>query len=517
MPNLTVLSLQAYKPSTTRREIRDHGAPGLHLVIQPKPTGTRSWALRFRDARGKSAKLALGPLDLTDDKQLSGKMLPPQPGEPLTLGRARQLAATLQAERMRGVDIVAVYAAKNRRTAAVDVDASSFKTLAIEFFRVYRTRHKERPRRWRSDARLLGLAWERDDDPVKVEPAVLPGSLCYRWGKRPVAEIGRRELENVIDEATKKSIPGLVARNTEASENRGRKLHAILSLYFSWLAKRHIDANPTTAIEAPSAPAARKRVLTASELRWCWLAAAPTKTPFPHGPIVQLLLLSGQRKEEISAMARSELNQDFSQWTLPSKRSKNRRAHELRLPVTAREIIGKVPKIEGQDLIFSIGGKSPPSNWNKAKRALDAKMAEIAKEELGKAVTIPHWTLHDLRRTLISGLQHLGIRKDVRDALANHVSTDSSAPYERDEMIEDIRAALSTWSRYVAMVVDPKLHAAHEAFLLSGDEDQRDIDFRHFRKCVQDAERYKTYIDALNGKKSPMSDLSSERKRRGKR
>jgi len=60
MPNLTVLSLQSYKPQATRREIRDHGAPGLHLVIQPKPTGTRSWALRFRDAQGKSAKLALG-------------------------------------------------------------------------------------------------------------------------------------------------------------------------------------------------------------------------------------------------------------------------------------------------------------------------------------------------------------------------------------------------------------------------------------------------------------------------
>ena len=72
MSSLTALSLQQLKPhATQRREIRDHGAPGLYLIIQPRPTGARSWALRFQNASGKSAKLVLGALNLTDDAKLS--------------------------------------------------------------------------------------------------------------------------------------------------------------------------------------------------------------------------------------------------------------------------------------------------------------------------------------------------------------------------------------------------------------------------------------------------------------
>ena len=69
MPTLTAFSLQK-KPTDARQEIRDHGALGLYLVIQPKPTGAKSWALRFQNASGKSAKLVLGSLDFTDDAKL---------------------------------------------------------------------------------------------------------------------------------------------------------------------------------------------------------------------------------------------------------------------------------------------------------------------------------------------------------------------------------------------------------------------------------------------------------------
>ena len=523
MSTLTALSLQQLRPhATQRRDIRDHGAPGLYLIVQPKPTGSKSWALRYRDARGKSAKLALGPVDLTADDNLSTDDKAPQVGDPLTLADARALASLLLREKARGIDLVARYAAKSRRKNVADAEANSFKVLAVEFFRTYKTkRSHERPRRWRDGARLLGLVWRRGDDPARIEPEVLPGSLCDVWATRPVTEITRREIEDVVEDAKAKNIPGLIADNPDPSENRGRKVLSILSVFYGWLGKRrHIDSDPTTSIEAPHAPKARDRILTGAELRWVWLAADQLR--FPYGPIVRLLLLCGQRLNETAAMCRSELNQDYSVWKIPPSRTKNHKEHLLPLPLLARDIIGAMPKIENRDLVFSVGGKSPPSNWSRTKRDLDAGMAAIARNERGKVVNIPHWTLHDLRRSCASGLQHIRIDPVVIEKTLNHSSGPHTgglaAVYQRDPLIDDRRTALSSWARFLAMVADAKLHSAHEAFLLSSDDDVRSHNLRHFRECIRaGGERWQSYIDALTGKKpAKLADLTSERRRRSK-
>ena len=522
MSTLTALSLQQLKPhATQRREIRDHGSPNLYLIVQPKPTGAKSWALRFRDARGKSAKLALGPVDLTADYNLSTDDKAPQVGDPLTLADARLLAGMLNRERARGVDLVSKYAAKSRRKNMADAEANSFKVLAVQFFIDHRTkRSRERPRHWRKDARTLGLIWGRDDDPAKSQPTVLPKSLCDVWGDRPVSQISRRELEDVLRDARKHNIPGLKADNPEPSDSRARKLFAVLSVYFSWLARhRYIDTDPTTAIEGPSPPKARSRTLNAAEMRWVWLAAG--QLPFPHGSIARLLLLTGQRLGEVSGMRWSELNEDNSRWCIPGERTKNHREHQLHLPVAARDIINSAPRIEGRDLVFSIRGKSPPGNWDKAQRVLDAAMTKVSHDERGKVVTIPHWTPHDLRRSFVTGLQHIGIEPHVIERAINHTSGTFGGVvgvYQRDMLVEDVRAALSSWARYLHMVSDAKLHATHEALLLSGDDDERAAHLRHFRESVRaGADRWQAYLDALTGKKSPkLADLTSERRRRSK-
>jgi integrase len=333
--------------------------------------------------------------------------------------------------------------------------------------------------------------------------------------------ITRREIEDVVEDAKAKSIPGLKARTSDVSENRGRKLFSVLSVFFGWLGKRrHVDVDVTVSIEAPHAPKARSRILTGAELRWVWVAA--DQLPYPYGPVVRLLLLCGQRLTEVAAMTWLELNADRSLWTIPPARTKNHKEHSLPLPMLAREIIGAMPRIEDRALVFSIGGKSPPCKWSRAKRDLDAAMTTIAREERGKAITIPHWVLHDLRRSFASGLQHIGVEPQVIERLLNHSSGPLSggitAVYQRDLLLEDQRAALSAWSRYLAMVADAKLHSAHEAFLLTGDDDVRSHNLRHFRDCIRaGGERWQAYLDALTGKKPPkLADLSSERRRRTK-
>jgi integrase len=523
MATRTQPTLHQRKPNKDRRlEIRDDGARGLYLIIQKKKTGTRSWALRFRDDQGNSAKLTLGGVDVSESPA-KDRPLPQVGNKALTLSDARALAGMLHRQQEDGVNLVAKYATKSKshRKTAEGAKADSFKALAVEFFRTHKTkRSHERPRRWREDARWLGLVWKRDADPAQVEPEVLPGSLCDLWGSRPVAKITRHELENVIADAREKNIPGISARNKDESENRARKLFAVLSVLFSWLARRrHIDSDITTCIEPPSPSRTRDRILTGAELRWVWQAAS--QLPFPHGPITELLLLTGQRLREVGGMRRSELNEDASLWRIPGQRTKNHKEHLLPLPMMAREIINDVPKIEDRDMVFSIGGKSPPSNWEKAKRRLDATMAEIAHKERGKAVNIDHFVLHDLRRSFASGLQHLGIASAVIERVTNHISGSFAGVagiYQRDPLLDDQRAALSAWSRYLQLVTDKSLHDAHEKFLLSGDDDERSHALKHFRDCIRaGGDRWQSYLDALTGEKPPkLADLTNERRRRSK-
>jgi integrase len=519
MTKLTAGTLKTYKPQDERREIRDHGAPNLYFVVEP--TGTRSWALRFRDTRGKSRKLVIGSYDETKDKDssLANHYDTPQVGDALTLADAHLLANDLKRQRLRGVDLVGKYAAKSRRQTAEDAAANSFKALAVQFFIDHRTRRsRERPRRWVKDARVLGLIWKRDADPAKVDPTVLPKSLCDIWGDRQVSQISRRELEDVLRDARKHNIPGLKADNPEPSDNRARKLYAVISVFFGWLARqRHIDSDPTATIENQPPPKPRSRTLSPAEMRWVWLAAGQLRSPY--GPVVRLLLLCGQRLVETSGMAWSELNEDASLWSIPGQRTKNHNEHELPLPPLAREIIGAMPKVENRDLIFSITGKSPPSNWDKQKRILDAAVAAIAKEERGKAVEIANWTLHDLRRSCARGLQTIGVDPHVIERALNHSSGPLlggiAAVYQTDRLTDDVRSALSAWSRYLEMIADAKLHAAHEALLLSGDDDERSHNRRHFRECIAaGGDRWQGYLDALTGKKSPkVSDLAERRRR----
>ena len=525
MPLLTAVTLATYKPHAThRREIPDAGAPGLYLVVQPKPRGSRSWALRYRDSRGKPAKLRLGDVDLTKDADLAGDSDTakgnggPEIGDPLTLSDARMLAAKLQRERARGVDLVARYAKSRQRAAADKAEAHTFTARAVEFFRDHKSkRSKERPRRWRGDARMVGLAWPANCDPVKVEPKVIPGGLAELWAKKPVAEITRREIEDIVEDAKAKGIPGLAVHNTDVSENRGRKVFAVLSVLFSWLARRrHIEFDPTVSIEAPMAPKARSRVLIGVELRWLWLAAE--QMSFPYGLVTKMLLLTGQRLVEVSGMRWSELNEDASLWRIPSSRTKNHREHMLALPMAAREIVASVPQIEG-GFVFSVSGKAPPSGWSHAKVVFDQAMAEIARKERGADVPIEQFVLHDLRRSFATGLQGLGVRTEVIERALNHVSGSFSgivSTYQHDPLTDDVRDALNRWARYIALVIDATQFAAHEAFLLRGEDDERRRSRQHFLDAIAEGgAAWQSYLDLLAGKAPPkVANIAAARKRR---
>jgi integrase len=355
--------------------------------------------------------------------------------------------------------VIADYAASKARKRAEHQDRAdnSFTKLATEFFREHKAKKRDtRPRRWRDDARLLGLVWPKDTDPNKTAPDITRGSLADTWRDRAVASIDSHTIRTEVKAARRSGIPGLVRHNQGVSENRARKLHSILAVFFRTLLEDGlITVNPSVGLQRPQAPPARQRSLSKSEIRWFWKATE--KCPAPFAAAFRLMLLSGARMNEVAGMTRAELSAEG--WLLPAARAKNHREVLLPLPPAALDIIAAVPVIENDaGLIFTTNGRSRISGWSKCKRQLDAAMIEIAKAEDPKAV-IPPWRIHDLRRTAATGMHSLGILPHIVEACLNHISgarAGVAGTYNVYEYLPEKKEALARWAAHVQGVVADK-------------------------------------------------------------
>ena len=202
-----------------------------------------------------------------------------------------------------------------------------------------------------------------------------------------------------------------------------------------------VEANPFESLPLP-APKARDRVLSDDELRAVWLAAKADASRF--GRIVQLLILTGQRRAEVAGMRWAELSADRRTWTIGAERAKNGTASIVPINDPAREIIEAIPA--GGDLVFGSvrkydGAELAFNGFSKCKIDLDAAAGLAAP-----------WRLHDLRRTVATGLQALGVRLEVTEAILNHVSGSRAGIvgiYQRHEWADEKRAALDAWGRRV--------------------------------------------------------------------
>ena len=130
----------------------------------------------------------------------------------------------------------------------------------------------------------------------------------------------------------------------------------------------------------------RDRVLSDAELRTVWQALEDDD----YGTIVKILILTGQRVNEIAGLRWSEIADDHIE--LPGDRTKNAKPHDVPITRTVRALLKGRRKADGRDLIFG-RSEGPFSGWSKSKLALDKRTGPLK-----------HWTLHDLRRTAATGM-----------------------------------------------------------------------------------------------------------------
>src|SRR5262245_19415117 len=408
---LSALTVEAWKPSIARQEILDRD--GLYFIVQP--SGAKSWALRYRlKGGGKARKLTIGSYPM------------------FSLKDARSKATELRAEIERGADPHGAKVTARRHTAEV---GDTFEAVARRYISEYQFRHK---RSWEWTARLLGLTVNGTAEASQCPPlAVIRDgskdqrgrsrlSLVDRWGARRMGDITDADIIEALDR---------VNRHAPILANR---LHAVLSAFFGWAkGKRLVASNPCTGQNRPAEEQSRDRVLDDKELRKVWNAAE--RLDHPWTGIVKLLILTGQRRNEIADLHWSEIDLDERVIHLPPARTKNARAHDVPLSAPALALITGLRRLADADLVFTIR-RQPVTGFSRMKERLDTESG------------VTDWTLHDLRRTVASGLQRLGVRLEVTEAVLNHKSGSTAGivgVYQRHDYAAEKRDALARWGDHV--------------------------------------------------------------------
>jgi integrase len=258
-----------------------------------------------------------------------------------------------------------------------------------------------------------------------VEKHILPA-----WQHRSIAEIGRRDVLDAVDAVADHGTV-IMARRVQSA------IHRLLT----WCVKRGIiEANPAAGLDKPGAEHPRDRVLTDAELVAVWRAA--DELGWPYGTATQMLALTEARREEIGQLRWSEISGD--EISLPRARTKGGTPHTIPLSNAALALLENVPRIVGSDFVFSTTGRTAGGNWARAKTHID---------ELTK---IPPWRVHDLRRTVATGLQKMGVNLQVTEAVLGH-TTGSRAGivgvYQRHDYAKEKREALEAWGAHVMTLI----------------------------------------------------------------
>lgn len=394
-------SVNALKPGPTDFFLWDDTLAGFGIKTTPK--GAKIYILQFRlGGRGhKTRRYTIGA-----------------EGSPWRAASARKRASDLLILVNQGQDIVTQE--REKRRVAVDLAFDSY----LEDF-AERSLKPKWPKSWKPTKRRLEL------------------------------HAGAHLKNKPLPDITAEDIRGLL-RKLDKQPAARRNLFAALSFLFNQSVRDGVIAvSPLRLIEPPSPVNDRSRTLGDDELRWLWEALQGESAPYRG--VVEDLLFTGQRRNEVAALPWSELNLELGEWHLSAKRAKN--GCENIVPLT-ENMVARFDAIAGgakwpkSGLVRQSREGTVLSGWSKLKRRLDASMAKAAK--VAKAEIEP-WRFHDLRRTVATRLQRFGVAHETVEHLLNHREksrTGIGQIYQTHGFGPEKRRALERWETELARVLD---------------------------------------------------------------
>ncbi|MCC0809437.1 tyrosine-type recombinase/integrase [Methylobacterium sp. W2] len=380
LTNQSAAALQL-PPGKDRLVVFDDDLPGFGLRISGG--GSRQWVVQYRNALGQTKRESLGRVGLlsaTDARRAASERL----------ARAK-LGEDPHAER-----------AKERARAAITFGNG------IEPYLTAVTPNL-RPASLSEAARYMRVVWK----PLH---------------RTPLHAIDRKQVAARLAEIARDAGP--------YAANRAR---AALSAHFAWLiGTGAADMNPVVGVPKPAPEERRARVLAKDEIK----AVLGACRNDDFGRIVRLLLLTGQRRDEVAGMAWAEIDLVGAVWKLPADRVKNGLPHDVPLSGSALGLLTGAPHIEGRTLVFG-QGEGGFQGFSRAKAAHDKRSG------------VTGWRLHDLRRTAATGMADLGVLPHIVEAVLNHVSGSRAGVagiYNRATYATEKRAALDMWAAHLSQM-----------------------------------------------------------------
>jgi integrase len=264
--------------------------------------------------------------------------------------------------------------------------------------------------------------------------------VMQRWAPLhdlPIHQIARRDVA-----------ARLVEIERDHGVNSARAARTALSDLFAWAMGEGIaESNPTIGTNEPPPAKARDRVLDDRELAAVWRACERFDE---YGAIVRLLMLTACRRDEIGNMRWDDVDLERGVLRIPGERTKNWRELVLPLSPLAWSILAEIPscRLDHDRRVFGRGVVGF-STWSQAKRELDQRVARDAK--------LAPWRLHDVRRSVATGMADLGVQPHVIEQILNHVSGHKAGvagTYNRSTYEREVKAAMMLWADHVRSITE---------------------------------------------------------------
>ena len=390
-------------PASGRIERYDSRQPGLSLRVTPK--GTRTWVVYFR-VNGKPGKMTLGNWPAVE------------------VADARKRAGDVREDAAKGVD-PRTKAKREAEQAQREAEAEAERRFTFGQL-VERYKKRELPKQRRG--------WEVEQ--------IIDKRLLPEWQNKPLVDIRKRHAVELIE----------AIRDEEGKPTMARRVHEIVTRLFRYAhAKDLIEANPVSGMEPPAQKVARQRRLWHAEIKALW--GAWNDLGYPYGHLQMLLLLTGQRREEVARMRWSELDDPDNPtvWTIPAERSKSAREHLVPLSEQARRVIADLPRFTGDYVFSSNGGKTPLNGFSKPAERTKKQTAKHTADEQ----PIADFRWHDYRRTCRSELARLKVPDTVAERVLNHAPKGLAKHYNVYEYYDEKADALRRWGAEVDGIVNP--------------------------------------------------------------
>jgi integrase len=396
-------------PATGQIELADGIVIGLRLRMGA--SGIKTYILRKR-VQGKW-------LNVTIDRH----------GPSFTLANARRKARDLLVDVEQGKNIARKPGAKRKGTKGVGTVA--------ELYEVYLSQQIEGKKR---SAKEFDRVFRK-----YIEP-----------------EIGDRLADSITRIDVSRFVEKVAFERGKETLTMARIVYRHLSTFYTWALTRleHLPANPCRDAWRPKRNEPRDRVLSDRELAALWQAAEEDGYPFGH--LVQMLILTAQRRGEVLEATCDEFDFSAKVWTVPGDRAKNGKANVVPLSAQAitlaRAIFSEAeidPEQAHKQSAILLASKVTATNSVSGLSKAWKRIRESVDEKLGYEAG--HFTMHDIRRTVATSLQRLGIPLVVSEAVLNHQSGSAMAGvagvYHRHQYTNEKREALALWGKELMQLV----------------------------------------------------------------